>query len=153
VVSFDVVTCGFSSAPLPWLDRPGDVGLPDPCAPDFLDLAFSALDGLEVDRRVLLVHPAGRTSAHRLGVLRASLRNPFVVPVGLSPQLAPAHASSRELPCSLVCCRRTTGTKPEPRHGRLEILTPGLRSAEALGPHACMELLPSITHLPIGRGG
>lgn len=93
MVSFDVVTCGFSSAPLPWLDRPGDVRLPDPCAPDFLDLAFSALDGLEVDRRVLLVHPAGRTSAHRLGVLRASLRNPFVVPVGLPLSSRHFHSS------------------------------------------------------------
>lgn len=80
---YDVVTCGFASAPMPWLDRPGHEGLPDPAAPDFLDVAFTALDGLEPDRRVLLVHAAGRAASQRLGVLRSALRNPFVLPVPL----------------------------------------------------------------------
>lgn len=80
---YDVVTCGFASAPLPWLGRPGHDGLPDPAAPDFLDVAFTTLDGLEPDRRVLLVHAAGRAAAQRLGVLRSALRNPFVLPVPL----------------------------------------------------------------------
>lgn len=66
-----------------WLGRPGHEGLPDPTAPDFLDTAFTALDGLEPDRRVLLVHAAGRATTQRLGVLRAALRNPFVLPVSL----------------------------------------------------------------------
>ena len=78
-----MVTCGFTSAPLPWLERPGQEGLPDPAAPDFLDAAFTALDGLEPDRRVLLVHGAGRAPTQRLGVLRSALRNPFVLPVPL----------------------------------------------------------------------
>ncbi len=82
-MNYDVVTCGFASAPLPWLDRSSESGLPDPASSGFLDAAFTALDGLDWDRRVLVVYPAGRAASHRLGVLRASLRNPFVVPVGL----------------------------------------------------------------------
>jgi hypothetical protein len=83
VLTYDVVTCGFAAAPVPAIGREGAAQLPDPLADDFLETAFAALDGLEHERRVLLVHPAGRAVGHRLGVLRAALRNPFVLPVAL----------------------------------------------------------------------
>ncbi len=79
---------------MPWLSRPGHEGLPDPESPEFLDVAFTALDGLEPDRRVLLVHAAGRASAQRLGVLRSALRNPFVLPVSLGLPLTGLAATA-----------------------------------------------------------
>lgn len=82
-MTYDVVTCGITSAPLPWLGQHQRPVLPDPAAPDFLDVAFTALHDLDPDERVLLVHAAGRAASHQLSVLRAALRNPSVVPLGL----------------------------------------------------------------------
>lgn len=83
-MSYDVVTCGFASAPLPWLGKPARSGLPDPGDPAFLDVAFTALDGLDHDNRVLLLFASGARPGHVLRVLRGALRNPSVVPVGVS---------------------------------------------------------------------
>lgn len=94
MLQYDVVTCGFASAPMPWLGHAGQPGLPHPAAEAFLDVAFTALDGLEPDRRVLLVHQAGRAATHRLGVLRAALRNPLILPVPLNLPVTGLAATS-----------------------------------------------------------
>lgn len=81
---FQVVTCGFPSAPVPEpLAECAAPELAHPTAPGFLEAALDLVQPAEPHTTTLLLHDGAPATEHRLRVLRSLLGRPAVLPVGL----------------------------------------------------------------------